>query len=650
MKIENLKINAYGNLEEKEIEFGEHINIVHGKNESGKSTLLKFITNIFYGTSKNKKGKEYSDYDRYKPWKSEEFSGKLAYKLENGEKYEVFREFGGKKNPKIYNDQLEDISKQYAIDKNTGNQFFFEQTGVDENMFLSTLVSMQQEVKLDHNMQNILLQKVANLASTGDDSISYKKAQEKINKKQIEEIGTNRSQGRPINIIKEEKFKIYDEIGELENYKQRKKQIEEEKKENKIELEKIDQNIKIIKKLKSIEENEKLGKEKIRISQNLKQNQEQRKEEIEKQKEEILNNIKNQEEVRENEPLEKNKTKTRKIIAISLFILSIIIEILSIFLIKNLIISIIFTIMIIATLIYAVREIKQEKKMKQKIEKAKVQEKEKQEEIVKQKEKIEKFETEINILKTNIKEQEQQIEEELQKLDIDKNKQIERLKEEFKNSKLENMLNIANIQDELENIERQRNNKQLEYNSLEIEENTILPKLEKIALLEEKLEEINQTEKELEENNKSIEIAKQILEIAYKKMKQNITPKLTQELSKTICKISDNKYSKISLNEENGIIVEKENGEYIEAEKLSVGTIDQLYLSLRLALLNELSSESMPIILDEAFAYYDDARLENILNFLHTEFTNSQIIILTCTNREESILEKLNIKYNKIEM
>lgn len=125
MKIENVKINAYGKLENKEIEFSNHINIVHGNNESGKSTLLKFISNIFYGTSKNKKGKEYSDYDKYKPWNTEEFSGKISYTLDNGEKYEVFREFGGKKNPKIYNEQKQDISKQYTIDRNLRKSIFY---------------------------------------------------------------------------------------------------------------------------------------------------------------------------------------------------------------------------------------------------------------------------------------------------------------------------------------------------------------------------------------------------------------------------------------------------------------------------------------------------------------------------------------------
>ena len=193
MKIKKLKINHFGKLEDKEIQFADHINIVQGNNESGKSTLLKFIANIFYGASKNKKGKEFSDYDRYKPWSQEEFSGRITYTLDNGEKYEVFRDFS-KKNPTIYNEQLEDISKQFTIDKTYGNQFFIEQTNVEENMFYSTLVSMQQEVKLEQNTQNAMVQKVANLAGTGDDSVSYQKALDKINKKQLEEIGTTRSQ------------------------------------------------------------------------------------------------------------------------------------------------------------------------------------------------------------------------------------------------------------------------------------------------------------------------------------------------------------------------------------------------------------------------------------------------------------------------
>ena len=133
-------------------------------------------------------------------------------------------------------------------------------------------------------------------------------------------------------------------------------------------------------------------------------------------------------------------------------------------------------------------------------------------------------------------------------------------------------------------------------------------------------------------------------------MKEQITPKFTEELSNVMQKISDGKYKNIRINTNGEIIVEQNNGEYVNAENLSIGTIDQLYLSLRLATVKEITKENMPIILDEAFAYYDNERLENILNYLSNEYSNKQIIIFTCTKREKEILEKLQIKYNLIEL
>ena len=62
MKIKKLKINSFGKLENTEIEFSDNINIISGKNESGKSTLLKFIVSMFYGISKNKNGKTIPDF------------------------------------------------------------------------------------------------------------------------------------------------------------------------------------------------------------------------------------------------------------------------------------------------------------------------------------------------------------------------------------------------------------------------------------------------------------------------------------------------------------------------------------------------------------------------------------------------------------
>ena len=72
-----------------------------------------------------------------------------------------------------------------------------------------------------------------------------------------------------------------------------------------------------------------------------------------------------------------------------------------------------------------------------------------------------------------------------------------------------------------------------------------------------------------------------------------------------------------------------------------MGTIDQLYLSLRLSMVEELSEDKVPILLDEAFAFYDNSRLENILKYLNDNYKNRQIIIFSCTDREKNILIKI---------
>ena len=86
-------------------------------------------------------------------------------------------------------------------------------------------------------------------------------------------------------------------------------------------------------------------------------------------------------------------------------------------------------------------------------------------------------------------------------------------------------------------------------------------------------------------------------------MKKNITPKFTFNLSENIKNITNGKYTNINVNDENGLIVEIQNGEYIPAERLSIGTIDQLYLSLRISMIEEISKEKMPIILDAPLTF-----------------------------------------------
>ena len=269
MKINNLKINGFGKIEDKEINLNNRINLIYGENEAGKTTLLKFISGMFYGVSKNKNKKEFSDFEKYKPWQAEEFSGKIEYTLDNNNTYEVFRDFT-KKNPKIYFNS-EDISKNFTIDKNRGNQFFYEQTGIDETSFITTTLIEQKSVVLDSSEQSILTQKIANILSTGEENISYKKTIEKLNKKIIEEVGTERTVGRPLNLISEKINKINKEKNNLEETILNIDELEKKEKNIKNKIKEKEIKINLLKEIKKIKEKNNLEEEKIKINNNLKE-------------------------------------------------------------------------------------------------------------------------------------------------------------------------------------------------------------------------------------------------------------------------------------------------------------------------------------------------------------------------------------------
>lgn len=611
MKIENIKINSFGTLKNKEINLDKNVNIIYGKNESGKSTLLTYIKTAFYGISKNKNGKQISDFDKYKPWSGEEFSGKIKYILDDGSKYEIFRDFN-KKNAKIYNDNLEDITKQFNMDKKEGSQFFLEQVGLDENMFTSTIMSGQQEVKLNEQQQNVLVQKIANIAGTGDSNLSYNKAKEKLNKKQLEEVGTERTQGKPINILKSKIKYISEMLEKLNLYKQEKITIEQKKKDLENKIQGQEQRRELIKKISELSEKIRIESEKVNYKNKIKEEKQDEIENLKREKEEITNISRNK----------KNKNEWYWIINAIMIVLMAI----SIIALKNKYIT--YTILTVLTCtlvleyIIKINKIKRNKDL--------------------QKNKIDLLNTKIDFLQKQKNDIEQDIKREKDNL--------EKEKEEIKNKYNIELYDIENSKNDLEEITSRINEEKIKLNTLEVEEKSIVNKLEDLIKLEEEFATIHEHLKEIEQKNYEINLVKDFLEKAYEKMKKNITPKFTFNLSENIKNITNGKYTNINVNDENGLIVEIQNGEYIPAERLSIGTIDQLYLSLRISMIEEISKEKMPIILDEAFAYFDDERLENILKYLTQKYKQHQLIIFTCTNREKNILDKLNCIYNSVEL
>ena len=268
-------------------------------------------------------------------------------------------------------------------------------------------------------------------------------------------------------------------------------------------------------------------------------------------------------------------------------------------------------------------------------------------------EKLTKIEEDINRLE-DIKKlkfaEVTKIEEELENIE---EKENEKIVNEFKDKVDEKQINdilsarYEDIVDLINQKEESLSNYKVSEKKMEIENENIVENLENLVSLEEDLDRLYEEKEELESINEIYNLVKQNLEEAYEEMKSNITPDFILEIQNIISNATNGKYKKCLVDEE-GIKIENESGSYISIDRLSIGTIDMIYLALRLSAAKSISDEKIPIILDEAFAYYDKNRMKNILRYLNNN--NNQVIIFTCTNREIKVLEEEKIEANIINL
>lgn len=109
-------------------------------------------------------------------------------------------------------------------------------------------------------------------------------------------------------------------------------------------------------------------------------------------------------------------------------------------------------------------------------------------------------------------------------------------------------------------------------------------------------------------------------------------------------------YNSMSVDENLNIFLNTKT-KLVPIEQVSRGTMDQIYLALRLAtaLLLQNSTDQMPLIFDDSFALYDDERLQTALVWLSQSY-KGQIIIFTCHRRESRIMEANHIPHTVISM
>ena len=174
---------------------------------------------------------------------------------------------------------------------------------------------------------------------------------------------------------------------------------------------------------------------------------------------------------------------------------------------------------------------------------------------------------------------------------------------------------------------------------------------EKESLLEELFLEKDSFYEKLHIQSKDDEI--KALELAMERIgelsilrKEEVMEQLLEKSSKALYQITKGKYQKLilELHEEPCVW---DGNRSLKLFQLSTGCVDQVYLALRIGLQELfLGEETLPLMFDDAFVYFDEKRLERLLLFLKD--LNRQVLIFTCHKRELRILEKHQISYEKI--
>ena len=106
-----------------------------------------------------------------------------------------------------------------------------------------------------------------------------------------------------------------------------------------------------------------------------------------------------------------------------------------------------------------------------------------------------------------------------------------------------------------------------------------------------------------------------------------------------IARITGGRYRRIRVDDRNLAIevFAPERGDWVDVSQLSQGTLDQVYLAARLGLVRLVTGDRRPpLIFDDPFVTFDDARAARALDMLHELIGDFQVIYLTTSERYDA--------------
>ena len=141
----------------------------------------------------------------------------------------------------------------------------------------------------------------------------------------------------------------------------------------------------------------------------------------------------------------------------------------------------------------------------------------------------------------------------------------------------------------------------------------------------------------LETEYSAIRLAMETLDQANTTLQNRFSPELGRRAAEIFAQLTGSRYSGVVLDRSFRLSAEPAGDPvFRDAALLSAGTLDQLYLAVRLAICDLVlpPEKEVPIVLDDALANFDDDRCAAALEFLKAAAGNRQILLFTCHSRE----------------
>ena len=148
--------------------------------------------------------------------------------------------------------------------------------------------------------------------------------------------------------------------------------------------------------------------------------------------------------------------------------------------------------------------------------------------------------------------------------------------------------------------------------------------------LQRQIAEAKKRRAELEKWYRAIEYAQEALDTASQELQRRFVPEITRRAGEILGLLTDGQYTRLTVGGDLGICAGRaEETGVRELRWRSDGTMDQMYLALRIAVWEQICPES-PLILDDVLVRYDEDRLRRTVEVLRALAGEHQIILYSC--------------------